>query len=77
MAGATFKLPGWKWTTDGAFSEKISGYNKKVDALAKDAEAKGEEEGKMRARPHSRQPSTQKDRKAIGEAAGALEKERM
>ena len=74
MAGATFKLPGWKWMTDGAFSEKISGYSKKVDALAKDAEAKGEEGLKAGRRTALKTALDAKDRKAIGEAAGALEK---
>jgi uncharacterized integral membrane protein (TIGR00698 family) len=73
MAGATFKLPGWKWMTDGAFSEKISGYSKKVDALAKDAEAKGEEGLKAGALA-LKTALEAKDRKAIGEAAGKLEK---
>ena len=43
MVGATFRLPGWKWMTDGAFSGKISGWSKTADALAKDGETKGEE----------------------------------
>jgi len=73
MAGATFKLPGWKWMTDGPFSEKISSYSKKVDALAKDAEAKGEEGLKVGAAALKTALDT-KDRKAIGEAAGKLEK---
>jgi len=76
MAGAVFKLPGWKWMTDGGykgFSEKISGYSKKVDALAKDAEAKGEE-GLKAGAAALKTALDAKDRKAIGEAAGKLEK---
>ncbi len=73
MAGATFKFPGWKWMTDGAFGEKISGYSKKVDALAKDAEAKEEEALKAGAAA-LKTALDAKDRKAIGGAAGKLEK---
>lgn len=73
MAGAVFKLPGWKWVTDGAFSEKISGYSQKVDALAKDAETKGEE-GLRAGAAALKTALDAKDRKAIGEAAGKLEK---
>jgi hypothetical protein len=43
MAGATFKLPGWKWMTNGFFNSKVPGYSGKVESIAKDAEAKGEE----------------------------------
>jgi len=73
LAGASFKLPGWKWMTDGAFNEKISGFNKKVDALAKDAETKGEEGLKAGAAALNIALEA-KDRKAIGVAAGGLEK---
>jgi uncharacterized integral membrane protein (TIGR00698 family) len=73
IAGATFKLPGWKWMTGGAFSDKISGYSKKVDSLSKDAEAKGEE-GLKAGAVALKAALDAKDRKAIGEAAGKLEK---
>jgi uncharacterized integral membrane protein (TIGR00698 family) len=73
MLGATFKFPGWKWMTDGAFSEKLSGYSKKVEALAKDAEAKEDEALKAGAAA-LKTALDAKDRKAIGEAAGKLEK---
>jgi uncharacterized integral membrane protein (TIGR00698 family) len=73
MAGATFKFPGWKWMTDGAFGEKISGYSKKVDALAKDAEAKEEEALKVAA-AELKTAFVAKDRKAIGDATGKFEK---
>jgi len=73
MAGATFKLPGWKWMTGGAFSEKISGYSQKVDALTKDAEAKGEE-GLKAGAAALKTALDAMDRKAIGEGAGKLEK---
>lgn len=73
MAGATFKLPSWRWMTDGAFNEKIDGYVKKVESLRKDAEAKGE----IGVQQHILGLKTAfdgKDRKAIGDAAGNLEK---
>ncbi len=73
LAGATFKLPGWKWMTDGAFGEKVAGYTKKVDGLAKDAEAKGEEGLKASIVP-LKTALDAKDRKAIGESAGKVEK---
>ena len=43
MVGASLKLPGWRWMTDGAFLSKVPGYSSKVESLAKEAEAKGEE----------------------------------
>ncbi|MBP1731063.1 MAG: putative rane protein, partial [Deltaproteobacteria bacterium] len=42
LAGSTFKLPSWRWMSDGAFGEKIGGYQKRVEAIAKDATAKGD-----------------------------------
>ncbi len=73
LAGATFKLPSWRWMTDGAFNEKADGYAKKIEALAKDAESKGDTV------IHSQLIALKialdgKDRKAIGDAAGKLEK---
>jgi uncharacterized integral membrane protein (TIGR00698 family) len=73
LAGTTFKLPGWKWMTDGAFSEKVSGWNKKADALVKDGETKGEEGLKTGALALKTALDTG-DRKAIADAAGKLEK---
>jgi uncharacterized integral membrane protein (TIGR00698 family) len=73
MAGFTIKRPGWKWVTDGAFSSKIPGLQGRVDSLAKDAEAKGEEGIKTHAAALRAALET-KDRMAIGEAAGKLEK---
>ncbi len=73
MAGAAFKLPGWKWMSDGAFAGKIANYSKKVDGLAKDAEGKGDEG--LKAGVISLKTALDgKDRKAIGEAAGKFEK---
>jgi len=73
MAGATFKLPSWRWMTDAAFNDKIGGYIKKVDALTKDAEAKNETGILVKAQA-LKATLDGKDRKAIGDAAGNLEK---
>lgn len=73
MAGATLKLPGWKWMTYGAFNSKVPGYSSKVESLAKDAETKGEE-GLKAGAVALKAALDAKDRKAIGEAAGKLEK---
>ncbi len=73
MAGATFKLPGWRWMSDGAFAEKISGWTAKVESLAKAAEGKGEA-GIQAQAVALKAALDAKDRKAIGEAAGKLEK---
>jgi len=73
MAGATFKLPGWKWMTDGAFFEKAAGAASKVEALAKDAEGKGEQNVQKELLA-LKTAIDGKDRKAIGDAAGKVEK---
>jgi uncharacterized integral membrane protein (TIGR00698 family) len=73
MAGATFKLPGWKWMTDGAFFEKASALTAKTDALAKEAEGKGDIAIQTAAMA-LKTAIEGKDRKAISDAAGALEK---
>ena len=73
MAGAVIKLPGWKWMTDEAFLSKVPGYSSKVEALSKDAEAKGEEGLKAEVLA-LKTALDAKDRKAIGDAAGKLEK---
>jgi len=73
MAGATIKLPGWKWMTDGAFLSKLPGYSSKAEAIVKDAEAKGEE-GLRTSALALKTALDAKDRKAIGEAAGKFEK---
>ena len=52
---------------------KIPGYSSKVDALAKEAETKGEE-GLKAGAVALKTALDAKDRKAIGEAAGKLEK---
>ena len=72
MAGATIKLPGWRWMTDGAFLAKAPGFGSKVESLIKEAEAKGEEGLKTSALA-LKTALDAKDRKAIGEAAGKLE----
>ena len=73
IAGVTFKLPSWRWMTDGAFGDKIGGYQKKVESITKDATAKGDaavmaEAGALKAALDAN------DRKAIGAAAAKLEK---
>ena len=73
MAGAALKLPGWKWMTDGAFFSKVPGYASKVEALAKEADAKGEEGLKTEVLA-LKTALDANDRKAIGEASGKLEK---
>ena len=73
LAGATFKLPGWKWMTDGAFFEKASALPAKAEALAKEAEGKGDA-GVQAAAMGLKTALEGKDRKAIGDEAGKLEK---
>ena len=73
MAGATFRLPGWRWMTDNAVSEKIGGWQKPSESLMKSAEEKGEE-GLKAGITALKTALDAKDRKAIGEAAGKLEK---
>ena len=73
MAGATFKLSGWKWIADGAFFEKSLALPDKAEALAKEAEGKGDLS--VQAAAMSLKTALEgKDRKAIGNTAGALEK---
>ncbi len=69
----TLRLPGWKWMTDGAFQEKVSGYAKKADGLVKDAEAKADE-GLKGAAAALKSALDAKDRAGIAKAAGNLEK---
>jgi uncharacterized integral membrane protein (TIGR00698 family) len=73
LAGATFKLPSWRWMTDGAFLEKAPGWSAKADGLVKAAEGKAEEGVKTQALA-LKAALDAKDRKAIGDAAGKLEK---
>jgi len=73
IAGVTIKRPGWRWMTDGAFTSKISGWQGKVESLGKEAETKGEEGVKTEA-AGLKAALDAKDRKAIGEASGKLEK---
>lgn len=73
MAGATFKLPAFKWMTDGAFLAKVPGYVNKVESLAKEAESKGEDGLKTQALA-LKTALDGKDRKAIGLASTNFEK---
>jgi uncharacterized integral membrane protein (TIGR00698 family) len=73
LAGVTFKLPSWRWMTDGAFLEKVSGQAAKAEALAKEAEGKGES-AIQKELLALKTAIDGKDRKAIGDAAGNVEK---
>jgi len=73
MAGFTIKLPGWVWMTDRAFTAEIVDWSIKVESLAKDAEAKGEV-ALQESAVALKSALYAKDRKAIGDAAGKLEK---
>lgn len=72
IAGFSFKMPSWRWMAGGAFAEKAAGYASKVESLAKDAEAKGEDAVKDQALA-LKAALAAKDRKAIGDAAGKVE----
>ena len=73
ISGATIKRPEWRWMTEGAFTSNIAGWQGKVETLGKEAETKGEEGVKTEA-AGLKAVLDAKDRKAIGEAAGKLEK---
>jgi uncharacterized integral membrane protein (TIGR00698 family) len=73
MAGFTMKRPGWKWISGGAFESKVSGWQGKAESLIKEAETKGEEGIKTGATA-LKAALEAKDRKAIAEASGKLEK---
>lgn len=73
MAGATMRLPGWRWMTDGSVGEKTLGWQKTAESLVKQAEEKGEE-GLKADLAALKTALGAKDRKAIGEAAGKLDK---
>jgi uncharacterized integral membrane protein (TIGR00698 family) len=72
ILGATVKLPGWRWMTEGAFLSKVPGFSSRVESLTKEAETKGEE-GLKTVALALKTALDAKDRKAIGEAAGKLE----
>lgn len=72
IAGFKFNMPSWKWMTDAAFFEKAKGSVTKIEALAKDAEAKGEAQLKE-ALVGLKAAIDTNDRKAIGEAAAKVE----
>src|SRR5512135_2933468 len=73
IAGLTFKLPSWKWMTDGAFSDKIGGWQKRVEAVSKDAGAKADA-GVMTEAGALKAALDAGDRQAIGAATAKLEK---
>jgi uncharacterized integral membrane protein (TIGR00698 family) len=72
LAGMALSLPKWNWVGDGSFQGKIAGWATKVEAVAKDAEAKGEVAVKEQAAA-LKTALDGKDRKAIGVAAGKVE----
>jgi uncharacterized integral membrane protein (TIGR00698 family) len=72
IAGFTMAFPGWKWIGDGSFQDKLAGWTTKVEAVAKDAEAKNEAAAKDAAAA-LKTALDAKDRKAIGDAAGKVE----
>ena len=59
--------------TDGAFIDKVTGQSTKIESLAKEAEGKGEEAIQKESLALKAAVDS-KDRKAIGDAAGKLEK---
>jgi uncharacterized integral membrane protein (TIGR00698 family) len=73
ISGATFKLPGWKWMSDGAFTDKIAGWSAKVESLARDAEQKGDADIQKQA-VALKTVFDAKDRRAIGDEAAKLER---
>jgi len=73
MAGATFKLPSWKWMTEGAFQSKIPEWTKKVEDLGKEAEKMDELGLKMGTTPLKSALET-KERAKIGKTAAKVEK---
>jgi uncharacterized integral membrane protein (TIGR00698 family) len=73
MAGATFKLPGWKWMTEGTFMSKLPEWSSKVEALGKEAE-KMDELGLKMGTATLKSALDTKDRANIGKVAGKVEK---
>ncbi|MCX7857331.1 MAG: putative sulfate exporter family transporter [Deltaproteobacteria bacterium] len=72
ITGFKWKMPTWKWMTEGAFLVKVEESKEKVKKLVEEAEAKGESKVKDIAMALYTAIEA-KDRKAIGEAAGKLE----
>jgi uncharacterized integral membrane protein (TIGR00698 family) len=73
MAGATLRLPGWKWMGDGAVAEKVGGWQKTTETLLKQANEKGEE-GLKTGLTAFKGALDGKDRNAIVGAAGGIDK---
>jgi uncharacterized integral membrane protein (TIGR00698 family) len=73
MAGATFKLPGWKWMSNAAFMENIAGWLVKIESLTKDAGQKADTDILKQAGA-LKTALDAKDRKAIADGASKLEK---
>jgi len=73
LAGVTFKMPGFKWMTDGAFQSKLPEWTKKVEGLSKEAEQK-DELGFGTALGAMKEALATGDRAKIGKVAGKAEK---
>ncbi len=73
IAGLSFKLPSWRWMSDGAFEEKIGGWQKRVESVNKDATAKNDAAVASEAAA-LKSALDSKDRQKIGAAGAKLEK---
>jgi uncharacterized integral membrane protein (TIGR00698 family) len=73
LAGLAFKLPSWRWSTDSDVMDKAAGWSKKVEAVAKDAEAKGDTAAATEAMA-LKTALDARDRNAVGAAVGKFEK---
>src|SRR4030042_5150779 len=73
LVGVTFKMPGFKWMTDGAFQSNLPEWTKKVEGLSKEAEQKNEL-GFGIALGALKEALATGDRTKIGKVAGKAEK---
>ena len=73
MAGVKFSLPRWGWMTEGAFQSKVPEWNKKVEALGKEAD-KMDELGLKMGTAALKSALDAKNRGDIAKVAGKVEK---
>ncbi|MEW6374490.1 MAG: putative sulfate exporter family transporter [Thermodesulfobacteriota bacterium] len=73
LFGVTFKMPGFKWMTEGAFQSNLPEWTKKVEGLSKEAEQK-DELGFGIALGALKEALATGDRTKIGKVAGKAEK---
>jgi len=73
MAGVKFSLPRWGWMTEGAFQSKVPEWNKKVEALGKEAD-KMDELGLKMGTAALKSALDAKNRADIAKVAGKVEK---